>query len=104
MIKLLLGQRLLASGEAAPRVYNWSLFCPVCGEVWGRILDDPENEWRPFTQCCLKHSRSAYEVSGSFFQFQWCHETLVQEWLRGNPALLRHEFNAYTLYAQGVNT
>ena len=62
-----LGNTLLGSSPAIPRwedhkVHhtNVALFCPDCGEVWGRIMDDRLAGWFAQTTLCGKHGGGSF--------------------------------------------
>ena len=73
-----LGTRLLGSSPANPRwdddrdlfFEHQALFCPMCGEVWARILIDGANGWRVAVRHCAKEYRKPgnwdSDSSGSF--------------------------------------
>lgn len=67
----LLGNRPL--GQAGIKYYSdtslcresWVLVCPVCGDSWARVVDDPDN-WVPLRLPCKKHSFPTSDCGGSF--------------------------------------
>ncbi len=73
--KYFLGNQYLGS---APIVY-WSdaqltaasllHVCPTCGEVWARVLNDPE-DWVPLRSPCRRHPAFGNHEPGSFI-FPW---------------------------------
>ena len=66
-----LGSRLLAQSQLLPK---WSdtepasaslaLFCPTCGEVWGRVIVDG-SQWHPVNRGCRAHP-PCNDVGGTF--------------------------------------
>lgn len=62
-----LGNALLASSPAIPRwedqrVHHTNVahFCPDCGEIWGRIIDDRVAGWFAQTTLCAKHGGGSF--------------------------------------------
>lgn len=68
-----LGTRLLGSTIAC---HKWddtedfrdseALFCPVCGEIWGRIVESLAYRWHTTTRECARHGRPEQDSAGSF--------------------------------------
>lgn len=68
-----LGNRLLGSTIA---YHKWSdtevmreseaMFCPVCGEIWGRIVESLATSWHTTTRECQRHGRPDQDSAGSF--------------------------------------
>lgn len=68
-----LGTRRLGSTIA---YHRWSdtedmrdseaLFCPVCGEIWGRIVESLSPQWFTTTRECTRHGRLDQDAAGSF--------------------------------------
>lgn len=62
-----LGNKLLGS---SPELSKWedhkvnhtntAFFCPRCGEVWGRIMDDRVAGWSAVTSLCGKHNGGSF--------------------------------------------
>jgi len=62
-----LGNRLLGTSNDLPRWdekqvnhQNHALFCPTCGEVWGRITDTRVAGWFAVTRNCSKHGDGSF--------------------------------------------
>lgn len=62
-----LGNALLGTSQAVPRWDDWKVhhnniayFCPDCGEVWGRVMDDRLAGWWPQTAHCSKHGGGSF--------------------------------------------
>jgi len=45
------------------------LVCPTCGDVWGRVVDNP-SDWTPLRMGCRKHPWATSDVGGSFI-YSW---------------------------------
>lgn len=79
-----LGNKLLASGPALSKWddsrvnhQNIAHFCPQCGEIWGRIMDERVAGWACQITLCRKHG------SGSFIApWRWAFDELPPEVLR----------------------
>ena len=62
-----LGPRLLA---ISPKIHKWddhkvhhqnvAHFCPQCGEVWGRIMDERVAGWFAQSNLCAKHGGGSF--------------------------------------------
>lgn len=84
-----LGNRLLGTGRAywddiTPLREGLALFCPTCGECWGRIAPEGSEEWLPIRAGCPRHPWT--DTPGTFLH-PW------QRQLTGlPPEVLRHEF------------
>lgn len=66
-----LGTRLIGDTILNPRWadteearYNQALFCPRCGDIWGRIIHHPADEWHATIRNCPRHPTS--DAAGSF--------------------------------------
>jgi hypothetical protein len=83
-----LGSRLLARSSQLPlwaddRMLTSSeaLFCPCCGEVWARIMQESRKEWTCQIRNCAKHG-------GGSFIASW-----RREFRELPPEVLTYEFN-----------
>ena len=74
MAHYFLGNRLLGS---TARVQTWegtrpspciAYFCPTCGEVWGRLVVAPSDQWLPLCAPCKLHTAWSGTVPGSFLR------------------------------------
>ena len=74
MAHYFLGNRLLGSTS---RVQTWdgiqparslAYFCPTCGEVWGRLVVAPSDEWLALSAPCARHPAWLGTVPGSFLR------------------------------------
>lgn len=66
-----LGTRLLGSSsrpamwdDATVDDHNVALFCPLCGEIWGRIHQYPGLAWHAQTRFCARHFTSEANWGG----------------------------------------
>jgi hypothetical protein len=50
----LLGTSSITTREFVPNSH--AMFCPTCGEIWGRIVVDP-NSWHVHSAACERHPR-----------------------------------------------
>lgn len=49
------------------RCQNLALFCPVCGEIWGRVLyEETLPTWRIEARYCASHGSEMFEAAGWF--------------------------------------
>lgn len=64
-----LGQRLLGTSprqaywaDMQPATCHTAYLCPVCGEVWGRVLqsDKSSAEWIAQRRFCVKHGNGSF--------------------------------------------
>lgn len=39
---------------------NMAFFCPKCGEIWGRIMDERVAGWFAVTSLCAKHNGGSF--------------------------------------------
>jgi hypothetical protein len=67
-----LGNRLLGTSpkqamwdDTTPLAGNEAMFCPTCGEVWGRVLIWERSPWHTTTRNCAKHP-TCLDSPGSF--------------------------------------
>jgi hypothetical protein len=71
MASYFLGSQLLGTSRQLPKhsddAFQHSseaLFCPVCGEVWGRVHEPAFHSWHVTIRECRKHSTR--DSAGSF--------------------------------------
>lgn len=57
-----LGTRLLGDSirnpmwdDAEEADYNLALFCPICGDIWGRVIKHPQIDWHSTVRHCARH-------------------------------------------------
>ena len=91
MISVHLGPSLLAQSPLPSPCAKFVLVGPTCGDLWGRV-DTGEKRWWVLVRRCPSHP-SKHHVAGSFFQdLFWLDDP--ETFIRTNPALLLHEFEA----------
>ena len=77
MASYFLGSRLLGTSRQLPMFADdqmsrtsEALFCPACGEIWGRIHEPMFKEWSVQVRYCAKHfahpNNWCGDASGSF--------------------------------------
>ena len=49
--------------------YNYAFLCPKCGDVWGRVIQNPALAWYTLSVHCAKHPSALWndlDTAGSF--------------------------------------
>ena len=94
-----LGSRTIQDNRVVPgldirRHHSYVLFCPRCGEVWGRVL----HVGAEYTECnqrfCLKHGDGRIACPPAWFDWPTRFES---DW---PSAAIRWEFEATLRYAE----
>jgi len=82
---------------------SFALFCPHCGEIWGRVYRG--EGWFSLSRPCEAHA-DASSIGGSFFQrYDWWPDFLrFEDWLRKFPRLLEYEAGVHLRWAQRFST
>lgn len=101
LFQLFYRDTLLAETRRGVISMNTAFFCPHCGEVWGRVRVAGGKDWLVATRACDREPNAwdaRQDVPGSFFNsYQWWGggPIALQNVLRGNPALVEHEFRVH---------
>jgi hypothetical protein len=49
------GSRYLGRSSVLDEAYSLAFFCPVCGEVWGRVVVEGAAQWSLTQNACERH-------------------------------------------------
>jgi hypothetical protein len=91
------GEFVLAEGASEDYRMSFALFCPSCGQVWGRVYRSPT--WYSLQRHCRDHT-NLYAIGGSFFQnYLWLHPDFAQGVARF-PRLAEWEFERHLEWAE----
>lgn len=100
-----LGTRLLGQSpllpywsDSNPTPVSTAFFCPVCGELWGRVQVNTRHGWMAVTRHCSRHSGMVYP--GGLFIHPWRQAPRAVEELP--PEVLVRELSLWLTYDEST--